>query len=204
MRPQKGFSLIECMAALGIILVILGIGIPIYKNAVDGIRLKEATRNYAGILQKGMLKAVSNNRYNAIGVQLFDPSCAASCELIAYVDTADTRVNPVSAYAAPEPMAMLGSGVLWDQAGAPATHDLQTKVSNGRALGYPPVFGSRGLPCALVAVKGGNVCNSEGGNVAFVTYFESPLGRWEAVTVNPAGRIQTWAYDPGASVWKQL
>jgi len=205
MRPQKGFSLIELMIVLGIVLVITGIAIPVYKGAMDGIHLQKAARNYAGILQRARLTAVTNNTYNATGIQFLNASCAASCDVIAYVDTADANINHTSAYAAPEPMVMLGSDVLWDQAGAPATNDLLGKVfPNGSALDYPPVFGSRGMPCAPMSVAGGPVCNTQGGNVAFATYFQSSLGKWAAVSVNPAGRIQLWSYDPGASVWNQL
>ncbi|HZR29585.1 MAG TPA: prepilin-type N-terminal cleavage/methylation domain-containing protein [Terriglobales bacterium] len=207
MRLQKGFSLIELMIVLGIVLVIAGIAIPVYKSAVDGIHLQKATRNYADILQRARLTAATSNTYHATGIQFFDASCMASCDLIAYVDTADTNINPVSAYAAPEPMVMLGSDVVWDQAGAPATNDLLGKVfpnNGGNALAYPPVFGPRGMPCAVMSVTGGKVCSTQAGDIAFATYFQSSLGKWQAVSVNPAGRIQLWSYDPGAAAWNQL
>jgi prepilin-type N-terminal cleavage/methylation domain-containing protein len=205
MRLQKGFSLIELMIVLGIILVITGIAVPVYKSAVDGIHLQKATKNYAGILQRAQLAAAANNTYNATAIQFLNASCVASCDLIAYVDTADTNINPVSAYASPEPMVKLGSDVLWDQAGAPAANDLLGKVfPKGGTLGYPPVFDSHGMPCAPAPVARGAVCNTQGGNIAFATYFQSSLGKWAAVSVNPAGRIQLWSYDPRASVWNQL
>ncbi len=205
MRLQKGFSLIELMIVLGIVLVITGIAIPVYKSAMDSFHLQKAASTYAGILQTARLTAVANNTYHATGIQFLNASCATSCDLIAYIDTADTRINPVSAYAAPEPMAVLGSDVTWDQAGAPATNDLLGKVfPNGSTLSYPPVFGSRGVSCAPMSVTGGTVCNPQGGNVAFATYFQSSLGKWAAVSVNPAGHIQLWSYNPGASVWNQL
>lgn len=198
--PQSGFSVTELLIVVAIILVITGIAIPIYKSAMDSIRVQEAARNYAGILQRARLTAVTGNTYNAVGVQFL----SGSNDLIAYVDTADTNVSPPSAYTAPEPMTMLGYGVISNQPGAPATNDLKTKVFSNGTLGYPPVFGSRGLPCAPISVTGGTVCNTQGGNVAYATYFQSPLGQWRAVTVNPVGRIQIWAYDPGTSVWNQV
>jgi hypothetical protein len=174
---------------------------------MDAIHLSEAGRNYAGILQRARLSAVTNNTYNAVGVQFLNTGCGAACDLIAYVDTADTNVSPPSAYAGREPMTMLGSSVVWNQPGAPASSDLLAKVfpnSGGATMGYPPVFGSRGLPCAPVNVTGGTVCNTQGGNVAYATYFQSPQGRWEAVTVNPVGRIQTWSYNPSAAAWSEI
>lgn len=202
MHRQNGFSLIELMIVVGIILLVSGFAIPLYKNALDGIHLQEAARNYAGILQRARLTAVTGNTYNAVGVQPF----GASGDLIAYVDNTQ-NANPSNAYTPPEVMTMLGAGVLWNQPGAPATNDLLGKVfpnNGGNPLGYPPIFGSRGLPCAPVSVTGGTVCNTQGGNVAYATYFQSPQGKWEAVTVNPVGRIQLWSYDPNAAVWNQL
>jgi len=202
MHQRKGFSLIELLVVLGMILVILAVAIPIYKNAMDSVHLKEAGRRYAGILQRGKLAAVAGNTYNAIGVQALANSCTEVCVGIAYVDTTDTN-NPPTNYAAPEPMAVLGSGVLWGSSG-PATNDLNNKVFPSGTLSYPPVFGPRGLPCVPMAVTGGTICNTQGGNVAYATYFQSPLGKWEAVTVNPAGEIQLWSYDPDASAWNQI
>jgi prepilin-type N-terminal cleavage/methylation domain-containing protein len=201
MRQQKGFSLIELMIVTGVILIITGIAMPVYKTAMDTIHLQEAGRNYAGMLQRARITAVTNNTYNAVGIQLY----STSSDIMAYVDTAGN--NPPAAYVSPEPMTMLGSKVVWNQPGAPATNDLLGKVfpnNGGSTLGYPPIFGSRGMPCAPVAVTGGTVCNTQGGNVAYATYFQSSLGNWEAVSVNPVGRIQLWSYDPNASVWNQL
>ena len=201
MHRQKGFSLIELMIVTGVILIITGIAMPVYKSAMDTIHLQEAARNYAGILQRARLTAVTGNVYNAVGIQYY----SGSSDIMAYVDTAQN--NPPAVYVSPEPMTLLGSGVLWNQPGAPATSDLLDKVfpNHGpKTLTYPPIFGSRGLPCAPLAVTGGTVCNTQGGTVAYASYFQSPLGKWEAVSVNPVGRIQLWSYDPNASVWNLL
>lgn len=195
---QKGLSLIETMVILGIVLVIAGIALPIYKNAVDTIHLHQATRVYAGVLQRAKLTAAANNTYNAVGIAiLYSPGT------IAYIDTVDTHTPP-SPYVATEPMAVLGSVATWNQAGAPATSDLENKVFNGESLSYPPVFGSNGLPCAPTATAKSTACNNQAQDAAYATYFESPLGKWEAVTVNPAGRIQIWSYDPGTSTWNAI
>ena len=208
MRQSKGFSLIELMIVMGIVLIITAIALPIYKNAMDSIHLQEAARKYAGILQRGRLTAVTGNTYNAIGVQFLNNTCPGTCNLIAYIDTADTNVSPPTNYANPEPMVVLGTGVSFvDSSVAPATSDLLAKVfpNHGpQTLGYPPVFGSRGLPCNPVNVTGGTVCNTQGLNAAFATYFQSAQGKWEAVSVNPVGRVQLWSYDPNAAAWTQL
>src|SRR5260370_4720643 len=165
---------------------------------MDSVHLKEAGRNYAGILQRGKLAAVAGNTYNAIGVQALPNSCTEVCVAIAYVDTADTN-DPPTNYAAPEPMAVLGSGVLWSSSG-PATNDLNNKVFPSGTLSYPAVFGPRGLPCVPMAIAGGTVCNTQAGNVAYATYLDSPLCKWEQLTVNPPEQIQLCSHHPDPPV----
>jgi hypothetical protein len=68
-------------------------------------------------------------------------------------------------------------------------------------------FGPEGLPCIPTTASGGvgTVCNSAGGPVAYVQFFQSSTTQeWDAVTVTPAGRIQAWFYDVSGAVWNPL
>ena len=41
--------------------------------------------------------------------------------------------------------------------------------------------------------------------VAFEVYMQNQnTGMWEAVTINPAGRVREWRYDASNSVWNSL
>jgi hypothetical protein len=75
-------------------------------------------------------------------------------------------------------------------------------------------FGSRGLPCYLAAApppSGGGTCSytfNNGGTLqplAFEVFFENQrTNMWEAVTVNPAGRVREWRYDTASTSWIAL
>jgi len=62
MRKDRGFSLIELLAVVGLLMVIMAIAAPVYQNVVDGMRLGWSARDLERQLQDARLKAVSTNR----------------------------------------------------------------------------------------------------------------------------------------------
>ena len=75
-------------------------------------------------------------------------------------------------------------------------------------------FGPRGLPCYLTAAPltgGGSSClytyNNSGTlqPVAFEVFLQNQAtGMWEAVTINPAGRVREWRYETSTTSWIAL
>jgi Tfp pilus assembly protein FimT len=62
MRTDRGFSLIELLAVVGLLIIVLAIAGPIYQNVVDGMRLGWSARDVERELQDARLKSVSTNR----------------------------------------------------------------------------------------------------------------------------------------------
>ena len=58
-RDQRGFTLIELMVTLVVLVVLLGVGIPSFNNWVVSTRMDTATMNLAGILKQARSEAVS-------------------------------------------------------------------------------------------------------------------------------------------------
>ena len=56
---QRGFTLIELMVTLVVLVVLLGVGIPSFNNWVVSTRMDTATMNLAGILKQARNEAVS-------------------------------------------------------------------------------------------------------------------------------------------------
>lgn len=62
MRNDRGFSLLELLAVVGLLATVLAIAGPVYQNIVDGMRLGWSARDLERELQDARLKSVSTNR----------------------------------------------------------------------------------------------------------------------------------------------
>jgi len=202
---QSGFSMVELMVVVAIIMIVAAVAVPNAVNAIRNIRLREAGVTYAGIIQRARLAAVRNNTYYPV-VNGLDPNNLT----IAWVD-----LNRDGAYQTGEPMSALGQDVVLRASGAaPNTNLLKTlflpnpyggslvDLSAAPASGF---LGNRGLPCQMV----GAYCSATNAGavgaapVALWAFMQSTTSQqWEAVTVTPAGRVQTWFYN--GATWNRV
>lgn len=205
---ERGFSIVELIIVVAIILIVAAVAIPNGINAMRGIRLREATTNYAGMLQRARIKAVQNNSFYSVGTGV-DPGSNLP---IAFVDL-NTPNSAAGGYVAGAgyPLTVLASDVTVQPVGAaPGTAALQGLfLPAGSALvpqdlsvtPYVLAMGNRGLPCTIVA--GGYCSATLPGPVAMWAFLQSSSsGGWAAVTVTPAGRVQSWSYSTGA--WQRF
>jgi Tfp pilus assembly protein FimT len=191
-----GFSLIEILITVSIIMVIIAVAMPL-TSIIRKVELREAGTDYAGLLQNARLQAIQSDAYYAVVIQAGSPSQA-------FID-----LNGSGTYAAGDPVIAFPStvvqrtygdsppnlGNLESQALSSAT-DLSLDVADN------PTFGPRGLPCKPITAGGYTTCPAFSGAVAgtsFITFFQTTTndGTWEAVVANPAGRIRTYSYSPG-------
>jgi prepilin-type N-terminal cleavage/methylation domain-containing protein len=211
-RRLRGFSLLELMIVVAIMLVVAAYAIPIWTTSIRTSKIRGAETSYAGLLQLARSRAVNDDRYYSVYVKL----AAGNNPQMAYVDIYPQNVNGTSGngptgnfVAGPpaDPMVTLPpEAVPQPAAGAPNTANLYTSFCSSCAtaiiLNTPATWGPDGLPCAptAAALGAGTVCNSAGGPIAYVAFFQSSTNNeWDAVTVSPAGRIKTWYY--GGTVW---
>ena len=171
-QDRSGFSLLELLIAVSILMVVAVVAIPNVTAAISHARLRASMTSFSGVLQNTRMLAVKQNATMSTRVAVKPNG------LIAYVKTAtdssalsswDAQVQlqaPVSKVTAP-------SGP-----GAPTA--LDTAV-----LGFTPEtgdssFNSRGMPCTY---SGGN-CVSHG----FLYYFKEARPRnesgWAAVSIS--------------------
>jgi type II secretory pathway pseudopilin PulG len=205
-RRSAGFSLLELLAAVGILMVVAAIAIVKVQSAVQAVRLRGSGTDYANLLQNARIRAVKDDKYYAVLTN------AVANPPIAYID-----INGSGTYDVGEPvMPFLPNTGPAAFAGAPAVANLKLQflppTPTGQASlapgGGPPTFGSRGLPCTPVAGGGGTTCPfltpPNFTPTSFITFIQGSNGAWEAITVTPASRVRLWAYDGGSGNWKPL
>lgn len=195
---QLGFSLLEMIAVVAIILIVTSVAIPSAVTILRSIHLREAGTDYANLVQRvRMLANQNDNYYQLAAVQGNNGN----------PDTVFVDLQQTGTYAAGDPIITMSSDVVVNPASPPALANLENQfLPAGSDLsivtsGGTPTYGPRGLPCDIV----GGTCLALSSPAAYVNCFQSrSSGNWEAVTVSPAGRVREWSYDASSSTWSPL
>jgi prepilin-type N-terminal cleavage/methylation domain-containing protein len=211
-RARAGFSLIEILVVVSILLVISAIEIPNMMQTIAQVRLRSAANSLAGLLQQGRIRAVRDNKYYRVFGYTVDGTVQTADTNIACVDidnnatcstTATTLITNKS-----NPQIRLGGSNMLTTSTPPTSVATTAGIS---ASNYNVIeqdknlqvyFNSRGLPCAI----SGSICSATGSGkgYAYIYYITNghPIDGWAAVTVSPSGRVRVWMYQ-GNGVWNQ-
>jgi prepilin-type N-terminal cleavage/methylation domain-containing protein len=212
-QGEHGFSLVEIMVVVIIVLIVGAMAVPGVVSLVRQANLRGAASEYAGLLELSRVSAIRDNRYYSTYI-LAASGTAQIAE--AYIDMLPKSLTGASgnggtSIIAGDPEIAFPSEVVQETvASAPNTADLKsqllpaiTPVTPTDTSATAATFGPRGLPCTPVSLTGGTVCDSSGGPTAFWTFFQdTKSGSWQAVTITPAGRIKKWYYT--GSAWSKL
>lgn len=218
---QDGFTLLEALLVVAIVLIVGAITAPQIFQIIDAQKLQSAAQSYAGLMQVARTRSIQDNQaYQVL-------SAVNNGASVAYVD-----FNGNSQWDPQEPAVQMPTPIDITQTNAPQgvqgfdtvrplntipVLNLATTPSMVNTSGLPSpgiAFNERGLPCQRTAVTA--PCNNistviTGGvsvatPVAWVTYLRWTRRNgsgfdWAAVSVSPAGRIKTWRYqtDNGGS-----
>ena len=188
---QRGFSLIEILIVVLVVMMVAAIAVPNIFLAVSNLRLRASAGDLSGLMQQARILAAKNNTTYDI---LYATRNGAR---IAYVD-----LNFNSSFDAGEPM-MEFSGTTVPASGTPSGSGQPTayvlvgdsgssSYDNTSTLGYT----GRGLPCNYDTTTTPATCSTPAAGY-FVYYLtDTRVGRagWAAVVVTKGGRTKmvTW------------
>jgi len=184
-KEQHGYSLVEILIAIVIILVLAAFAIPNTATALANLKLRGSASDFAGLVQQTRIAAVQNNKTITI---LFGLPTGNG----AYTD-----LNGNGSFDSGEPMIQFGGNVNQVAApggapGAPTNLD-----ASGGPLGWTATsgnisFNARGLPCN----SGVTPC---GTNVNYIFYFQDTrafgANGWAAVSITAAARAKVWWWN---------
>ena len=193
----RGFSLIELMSSVGIMMIRAGIAIPTTLNALSGVKIRNEAVDFSGLVQAARMQAVRKNTFYQILAN------SSSGNDIAYF--ADLQKN--STWSSGDPVVQwrditvtAGTG-----SGAPgeAAFESSFNFTFNTANSGLPAMDARGLPC----VVSGATCPETPGS-GFIIYFSDTTvfgnTNWTALVITPSGRAQIWTYSGGSSgTWYQ-
>src|SRR5690348_13812622 len=119
-RRQSGFSVLELMLVVLIILIVMGMSAPKMSQLIDNQKLQTSAQAYAGLLQEARARAVQDDKPYEV---LIDTSSGTP---IAYVDLNDDgQYNPTGT--PPEPGVLLARPITVSDTGLPtATNGFDT------------------------------------------------------------------------------
>lgn len=190
LRHANGFSLVELVAVVAIILIVMAFAMPNLLTAISNVRLQGSASDIASLIQQIRMRAVRDNHFQVGACQP-----ANSCSLF-WLD-----VNRDGVPNASEPQLQLPTGmtVVPDGSGNPAMA-LAALGFTPAASSPPPSFNASGIPCSLNNTNPtlATVCSSvpPPGFVFFLRgqRYSASAG-WAAISVSPAGRTRAWIWN---------
>jgi prepilin-type N-terminal cleavage/methylation domain-containing protein len=195
-KSRRGFSLVELIMVMAIMLAVAAIAMPRFVTAVSDYQLKSSMVQAAGMLQQQRMKAVTLNTT----LQL-TPGTKDNGRSYAWVDLA----GGTAAYAVPDPIVELPKNISVVSSGYPGDATTGLSYTPQNVSSAVIKFNARGLPCVGTGGACSNIVSVSGGGtqqVGFVLYFKNDktfgVSSWGAVTITPAGRIRTWFYNGSA------
>jgi Tfp pilus assembly protein FimT len=233
-RRETGVSLLELMITLGIGMVLVAMAAPLVNTTINIYRLRGAGTDYANLLQQTRMRAVSNDRYYPVYASTTAATVAGWAGFNAFADinlqggaTGAYAIAPLGpdlgvafnhSTIAVRPRGAAPALVNLENGYMPGVNPLAVAINPNDNWATPGVavvsFGPRGLPCYTVAappVGGGGNCAytvpNPGGPqpVAFEIFMQNlRTGAWEAITVNPSGRIREWRFNASNATWQPL
>ncbi len=194
---SKGFSLVELVVAMAVVLIVSAIAAPKVMNSIYNMRLRSSAYEMSGLMQAARMQAVRDNTYYYI--------CYGTSNNITQAWITNDGTCASSSLTATVKQVQFGGTVTVTTSGAPSTSNLTGQLSftptTGAVATANPAFGPRGVPCYVVSSRCDNIV-TVGGSTQTVSYIlyetdtrTSGSNGWAAITVSPSGRTQVWMYS---------
>lgn len=179
---QRGFSMVETLVVVGILMVVSAIAIPRLTNAINKARVRSAAVNLSALVQQARTVAEQRNTT----VPFYATTAGTNGLSGAFISCSAATCPGAASWAAGDPFLVYGSNV--------------TNSTNPPAA-LNPGYGLQGAGTTLYLTPLGLASNTAGGastSNGWAFYVTDGHGNWGAVSVSPMGRSKVWLYSGGA------
>lgn len=207
-RQQQGFSVIELVVVVLLVLIVAGFAIPSVMRAVYNIRLRSASGALSGLMQQARMVAAKNNAtypvryttYNGARIAYVDLNNNAVWNATVTINGVNTSEPNVEFAGTVAPAAGAPTGGSGEPSAYVPTGDTGTGAfDNTATLAYTP----RGLPCNYDTGTVPATCTTPAAKY-FVYYLTQtmPIGPtvWAGVVVTKSGRTKAVTWN--GSAWR--
>jgi len=177
---RGGFSLLELVIVIAIIMIVSAMAIPIMNTSLKVYRLRASASSLKWLLQQARMQSVKDNAQYSV------TSVSEGSSTRVFVD-----LNNNGSWDSTEPAVDIPASTAFMTTTNSPTVTSMSLTGSGSYSNSVPIsvtFNSRGLPCS------GSNCNSTQGYFAFLRDYKQNYG-FAAVSVTPAGRMRSWYWS---------
>ena len=198
--PTRGFSMVELVIVVAIMLVVAAVAIPQVLIATQNFKLRGTASSLSGLIQKARMLAVARNAQCPPGTVTCSQNGYYAVKKVSSggVDTVFIDMDGSNAInsTAENTNILVPPDTVFDTTGG--GFSLSSMALPSTPVVSLPAFNARGLPCVVTS----GVCAVAAQGLIYYLRQDRSIGAtgWAAVTVSPAGRAQVWTWD--GSKWQ--
>jgi len=201
-RRCEGFSLVELLVVVAIIMIISAMAMPNIISSIRKARLRSAGSEIGGFIEQVRMTSVRENNVmyirntvvNGVVTWYGDRNRNGLLDVGEPRVGMNTTLTIANAGFPPATAAMKAN----NPGGAGSTFFQLSTMTDGTPAAPDLGFNTRGLPCQVIATGACNRLNAAGVPTNMIVYLRNDNNGYLAVTMSANGKLRIWLWDGAA------